>query len=281
MQAPLVSIIVPCYQQAQYLSNTLDSVIAQTFQSWEGIIVNDGSTDNTEEIALKYVEIDPRFRYFFQENQGVSAARNKAINHSQGKYILPLDADDLITPSYIEHAVNYLESHPECKLVYGLCEKFGEENGLWNLPEYDFQKLLFDNMIFIASVFRRIDFDKTIGFNENMRAGVEDWDFFLSLLGPDDKVFRLNEIVLKYRIKKSSRNTAAARDDTMVFLHRIIYNNHKEYYQPFVEDIITYVRKCNATQTYIDRVNNSLSMKIGRLMTAPFGKIRDMFRRII
>lgn len=279
--SPLVSVIVPCYNQAKYLPETLDCLIAQTYQCWSAVVIDDGSPDNVADIVSEYLEKDSRIKFVHTENCGVSAARNVAIrNHSVGKYILPLDGDDLITPIYLEHAVAYLETHPECKLVYGLAEKFGAEKGKWNLPEYDFQKLLFDNMIFNPAVFRREDFDRTIGYNENMRAGVEDWDFYLTLLGPEDKVHRLDELVYLYRIKKSSRNTVAAQDDTMIPLRRIIYNNHKEYYQPYVEDIITYVRKTNATQVYIDRVNNSLSMKIGRLFTMPFGKLRDFIRRI-
>ena len=279
--SPLVSVIVPCYNQAKYLPETLDCLIAQTYQCWEAVVIDDWSPDNVADIVSEYLEKDSRIKFVHTENCGVSAARNVAIrNHSVGKYILPLDGDDLITPIYLEHAVAYLETHPECKLVYGLAEKFGAEKGKWDLPEYDFQKLLFDNMIFNPAVFRREDFDRTIGYNENMRAGVEDWDFYLTLLGPEDKVHRLDELVYLYRIKKSSRNTVAAQDDTMIPLRRIIYNNHKEYYQPYVEDIITYVRKTNATQVYIDRVNNSLSMKIGRLFTMPFGKLRDFIRRI-
>lgn len=279
IERPLVSIIVPCYNQAKYLPETLDSILAQTYQNWEAVIMDDGSPDDTEAVAKEYKSRDARIKYAKQDNQGVSAARNNAIRkYSRGEYILLVDADDLITPYYIEHAVAYLEEHPECKMVYGLAEKFGAENGKWELPPYDFQKLLFDNMLFNAAVFRRVDFDKTPGFDEGMRAGVEDWDFFLSLLGPDDKVFRLNELVLKYRIKKTSRNTVAAQDDTMIPLRRIIYRNHKEYYEPYTEDIITYVRKCNATQVYIDRVNNSLSMKIGRFITRPFGKMRDIVK---
>lgn len=278
---PLVSVIVPCYNQARYLPETLDCLITQTYQCWEAIVIDDGSPDNVAEIAAGYAEKDTRIKFVHTENGGVSTARNVAIReHSSGKYILPLDADDLITPIYLERAVVYFEEHPECKLVYGLAEKFGAEKGRWDLPEYDFQKLLFDNMIFNSAMFRRSDFDKTIGYNENMRAGVEDWDFFLTLLGPEDKVHRLDELVCLYRIKKSSRNTVAAQDDTMIPLRRIIYNNHMEYYQSYVEDIITYVRKTNATQVYIDRVNNSLSMRIGRFFTLPFGKLRDFIRRI-
>lgn len=279
MSLPLVSVIVPCYKQAEYLPETLDCLLAQTYHNWECIVLDDESPDNTKEVAEGYALRDSRIRYMWQPNQGVSAARNNAIRSSHGKYIIPLDADDLITPIYLEHAVGYFESHPECKLVYGLAEKFGAESGKWDLPEYDFKTLLFDNMIFNPAVFRRSDFDNTIGYNENMRAGVEDWDFYLTLLGPEDKVHRLNELVYLYRIKRTSRNTVAAQDDTMIPLRRIIYNNHKEYYQSYIEDIITYVRRCNATQVYIDRVNNSLSMKIGRFFTWPFGKLKDFVRR--
>lgn len=279
IEQPLVSVIVPSYKQAAFLPETLECIIAQTYWNWEAIIMDDGSPDNTEAVANKYVSRDSRIRYAKQANSGVSAARNNAIKmYSSGKYILPLDADDLITPYYIEHAVIYFEEHPECKLVYGLAEKFGAEKGMWNLPPYDFNVLLFDNIIFNSAIFKREDFDKTIGYNENMRAGVEDWDFYLTLLKPDDYVYRMNELVYLYRIKNISRNTVAAQDDTMIPLRRIIYRNHKEYYEPYTEDIITYVRKCNATQVYIDRVNNSLSMKIGRFITRPFGKMRDIVK---
>lgn len=278
----MVSVIVPCFNQGKYLPETLESIIAQTYRDWECVVIDDGSTDNAATVASGYAEKDSRIKFVHTENKGVSAARNYAIReHSSGKYILPLDGDDLITPIYLEHAVAYFEEHPEVKLVYGLAEKFGAENGKWDLPEYDFQRLLFDNMIFNPAMFRRSDFDQTIGYNENMRAGVEDWDFYLTLLGPEDKVHRLDELVYLYRIKKSSRNTEAAQDDTMIPLRRIIYNNHKEYYRPYVEDIITYVRKTNATQVYIDRVNNSLSMRIGRFFTLPFGKLRDLCRRFL
>lgn len=275
MEKPLVSVIVPCYKQAGFLPETLDCILAQTYNNWECIVIDDGSPDNTEEVAGEYVKKDSRIKYMRQENQGVSAARNNAIRHSNGKYILPLDADDLITPIYLEEAVAYFESHPECKLVYGLAEKFGAENGPWDLAEYSFQKMLFENLIFNPAMFRRSDFDKTIGYNENMREGVEDWDFWLTLLGPDDNVHRLDKLVYLYRIKKESRNTVARNDAKMAKLFRTIYNNHKEYYQDYVQDIISYVRKCNAAQGRMDKLNNSLSMKIGRAVTLPFGKLRD------
>ena len=91
-----ISVIVPCYQQGEYLSETLNSVLNQTYPYWECIIVNDGSTDNTKEVAALFCQKDNRFHYIEKENQGPSIARNTGINASQGEFILPLDADDII-----------------------------------------------------------------------------------------------------------------------------------------------------------------------------------------
>ena len=103
----LVSIIIPCYNQADYLPETLESIIQQTYPDWEAIIVNDGSPDNTEEIALQYTQKDSRFKYYKKENGGLSSARNYGIHRANGKYIIPLDSDDLIAPTFIEEGINF------------------------------------------------------------------------------------------------------------------------------------------------------------------------------
>ena len=99
---PLISVIVPCYNQAQYLDECLQSVLDQTYTDWECIIVNDGSPDHTEEIAKKWVEKDTRFIYLSKENGGLSSARNAGIEIAKGEWILPLDADDKIGNLYLE-----------------------------------------------------------------------------------------------------------------------------------------------------------------------------------
>ena len=142
----LVSIIIPCYNLSQYLSETLDSVLAQTYQSWECIIINDGSIDNTEKIAKLYVDKDKRFKYIYQNNQGVSSARNNGIRNSLGIYILPLDADDLIAPQYIEEAVLILNNYNDIKLVHCNYQNFGEVKGKV-YPKFSIKKLLTANMI--------------------------------------------------------------------------------------------------------------------------------------
>ena len=179
---PLVSIIIPCYNQGIFLGDTLESVISQTYKNWECIIVNDGSTDNTEVVAMKYTKTDNRFKYIYQENKGLSATRNKGIGYSSGKYILPLDSDDKIGSSYIEKSVGILENNPNIEIVYCDAELFGLSNGKWNLPEFSLEKMLGENCIFCSAFFRRETYDIVGGYKTNMKYGFEDWDFWLSII---------------------------------------------------------------------------------------------------
>ncbi len=94
----LVSIVVPCYNQAHFLDETLQSVLDQSYSNWECIIVNDGSPDNTEDIAKQWCNKDYRFTYLYKENGGLCSARNAGISISKGEFILPLDSDDIIAP---------------------------------------------------------------------------------------------------------------------------------------------------------------------------------------
>ena len=115
----IISVIIPCYNQAGYLPETLESLFQQTYPYWEAIIVNDGSPDDTEKIALEYVGKDQRVHYVYKENGGLSSARNKGIECARGEFILPLDADDIIKPEYIEKALKAFEQNPQIKLLPG------------------------------------------------------------------------------------------------------------------------------------------------------------------
>lgn len=113
----MVSIIVPCYNQEAYLADTLDSILEQSYQHWECLMIDDGSTDHTGQIALEYCKRDKRFKYFYQENAGVSAARNTAFQHIQGNYVQFLDGDDMIQPEKLRSQVEYLEAHTDVQIV--------------------------------------------------------------------------------------------------------------------------------------------------------------------
>src|SRR3712207_5573157 len=112
---PLVSVVIPCYKQAHFLGEAIESVLAQSYPHFEVVVVDDGSTDNTSEVAARY----PGVRCVRQDNQGLAAARNSGLAHSKGEYLLFLDADDRLLPHALEVGVERLEAHPECAFVSG------------------------------------------------------------------------------------------------------------------------------------------------------------------
>ena len=154
MKKGLVSVIMPCYNQGNYLPEALESIISQTYPNWECIIINDGSTDHSERVAKEYCQKDSRIRYIYQENAGVIAARNHAVSESLGEFILPLDADDTVSCHYLEKAVHVLTTDPSCKIVYGKGWLTGEKNEPFILPPFSIEGLLRDNCIFNSAIYR-------------------------------------------------------------------------------------------------------------------------------
>lgn len=234
MIKPVTSVIVPCYNQGDFLAETLESIFAQTYSNWECVIVDDGSTDNSKEVALVFCDKDERFHYHYQANQGLSAARNNGIKICHGKYILPLDADDLIHRDYLAEAVEVLEQREDVKVVYCRAEYFGEKTGEWKLPKFNMMEILYQNCIFCTSMYRRADFDQTSGYNTNMKYGLEDWDFWLSLLESGGDVYQIPYIRFFYRIKKKSMladlNRSNERNRKMALT---VMENHLSLYRKY------------------------------------------------
>ena len=276
MKPGKVSIIVPCYNQAAYLAETLNSVLAQTYQHWECVIVNDGSPDNTEEIANEYVAKDNRFKYLWEKNGGPSRARNFGILNSDGEYVLPLDADDLIAPTYIEKAMDHFSRYPETKLIYCKADTFGKCVGPWDLEEYDYESFIWNNCIFCSALFRRSDYDQTAGYNVNMVHGFEDWDFWLSLLKKDDLVYRIDEVLFHYRIKETSRTTKLLGNHLYESLIQIC-KNHLEIYLPYYEKILAYhsrLEEIPRLERELDGIRHSHAYRFGKLFLMPFSWLR-------
>lgn len=206
MKTPLVSVIIPCYNQAQYLDEALESVFNQSYKHWECIIVNDGSSDNTDKIAKKWIARDARFKYIFKENGGVSSARNLGIRIAVGEYILPLDGDDKIGKEYVKEAIMSFEKDNSLKVVYCKAEKFGDEKGEWILNHFSLYNLSKKNIIFCSALYRKNDWKSVGGYDVNMDNGLEDWEFWIAILKNGGKVYCLQEVGFYYRIKEKSRN---------------------------------------------------------------------------
>lgn len=275
MESPLVSIIIPCYNQAKYLEETLQSVLDQEYYNWECIIINDGSPDNTEEIALKWVSKDNRFKYIKIENGGVSNARNCGIRNSSGKYILPLDADDKIGINYAKEAINILESDSNVRIIYSNITFFGLRNEDICSPEYKFENMLIENQIHNSAFFRREDFPLQ-GYNVNMVEGLEDWDFWLNIVDKDIKVVKLEGFHFLYRIKESSRSTEIDLEtNKKLFIQ--IFRNHQNKFLKYINPIWDHAQ----SKRYKNDITYLLKRpqwQIGRIIYAPITalyKIRD------
>ncbi len=226
MFSPLVSVVVPCYNQEAYLNEALQSVADQTYSAWECLIVDDGSPDQTAEMAAGWVKRDPRFRLIKKVNGGLSSARNIGIKEARGEYILPLDADDKISANYIEGCIAYINTY-KAKVVYGCAVFFGEKSEKWNLPDYDYRLMLTRNLIFCTAMFARKDWESIGGYDEKMKDGLEDWDFWLRLLSPEDHVQRNEQIVFYYRIKEDSMITNLIKNKEREHkTHRYLYLKH-------------------------------------------------------
>lgn len=231
----LVSIIIPCYNAGAWLGETMESALAQSYPDVEVVIVDDGSTDAATQ-ALLHNHSWPRTRVFFKGNGGVASARNMAISHARGHYILPLDADDRIAPSYVEKAVRVLDQEPEVGIVYCRATKFGDEQGPWQLPDYTLRELVIDNVIFVSSLFRREDWGRVGGFSETLKMGVEDYDFWVKIVGLGREVRQLDEALFHYRVGHASRTTGFQQDrSTVVGTYAEIFRNNIDFYAKHAE----------------------------------------------
>ena len=227
----LVSVVVPIYNTEKYLAETVDSILASTYKDIEVILVNDGSTDGSADICRKYQNADPRVIYIEQENAGVVAARNRAVSIAKGEFILPVDSDDCIAPTYIEKAVAVMREHDNVGIVYCKAEFIGDRHGEWEMPPYTLPQMLWGNVIIEASMFRREDWEKVGGYKPCMESYCEDYDFWLSIIELSRDVHKIQEILVYYRVRNESRTKQLEMDiDKQIKGAKQIYDMHKNLY---------------------------------------------------
>ena len=173
-----------------------------------------------------------------------------------------------------------MTEHPETTLVYTKGDFFGKESGEWNLPEYNYENFIWQNCICSCAMYRRKDYDKTTGYNCNMIYGDEDWDFWLTLLNRYSIVHRIDECLFHYRIRKESR-TVSSLTSNLDKAKKLIYNNHKEIYQPYLDEIVLMHDKYNVAthqlhemQQKYNSLYTSWAYRIGKMLLKPFSIIR-------
>ncbi|MGD9835500.1 MAG: glycosyltransferase [Piscinibacter sp.] len=226
MKRPLVSVILPTYNCGRFVADAIDSVLSQTYQPIEVVVVDDGSTDDTLKVVARFGD---RVRVFTQANAGPAAARNRAVSEARGEYLAFLDGDDLWLPGHTETLMGQFERQSDCRVVYGgwlvwhpnqdgsfpplqvpaptLAPRVDPEGSGWL-----YSRLLFDSVIhIIASVIHRSVFDAVGGFDQTLRTG-SDYDFWLKVsrrhpavkLDVPVAVYRQNHSSVTYTLRKEN-----------------------------------------------------------------------------
>ncbi|WOD43977.1 glycosyltransferase [Hwangdonia lutea] len=273
----LISIVIPCYNDAKFIDQAIDSALSQTHSNKEIIVVDDGSNQKTKDI-LKGLEskIDILIT---QENQGQSTARNEGIKAAHGEYILILDSDDFFETMFSEKAVNVFLEKNDIKLVtcYANLLFENETSSLYKPNGGKLEDFLFVNQALGTSMFRKKDWELCGGYDESMREGFEDWEFFIRLLARGGVAYVIKEPLYNYR-KRSDSTTTKANSKKYRLLKHIYIKNKDLYIDKFETTIHHLIKRIEREEKEKIKNTERLEFKIGKAVLMPLRWVKSLLR---
>jgi glycosyltransferase involved in cell wall biosynthesis len=222
---PLVSIVIVCHNYGRYLAEAIESALAQTYQNREVVVVDDGSTDDSRDVAHRY----PALRVVSNPHQGVERACNEVIPTVAGEYFVLLDADDALAPTYVDELLAALRRNPDAAYAYCRPLLFGARTGPMRcLPFSAYFLVRRTNFVNKAALTRKADFVALGGYSEDLADhAFEDWDFFLRMLGAGKRGTYVRSPLLRWRRhSEGSRNPEA--DEAVARSAGFIRARHQE-----------------------------------------------------
>ncbi|TJY32896.1 glycosyltransferase [Pontimicrobium aquaticum] len=274
----LISIIIPCYNDAKFIEQAIDSAINQTHTNKEIIVVDDGSNKDTK-VVLKSLEskID---KLIAQENLGQSTARNNGIKQANGNYVLVLDSDDYFENSFCQKALDIFNNDSNIKLVTCYANLVFEKktnNYIYKPKGGTVESFLTSNSALGSAMFKKNDWNSCGGYDETMRNGLEDWEFYIRLLSRGGKAEVIKEPLYNYR--KRENTTTAKANKAKYDLLKFIFAKHKDlnirYYDSFMKQLVSKIEK-EEKEKFKNR--ERIEFKIGELVLKPFRWIKAIFR---
>ena len=239
---PLVSVVIASFNYGKYLHETIDSVLAQTFQDFEIIVIDDGSTDPYTKEILSVLD-KPKTQIVFQSNQGLPTTRNNGIKIAQGKYICCLDSDDCLAPTYLEKCVYQLETR-NLDVCFSWVQTFGESTFLWETGPFLIDALMKLNSVSVSAVFKKACWELVGGYKEAMTHGYDDWEFWLTIAEHGALGDCIPEPLMLHR--KHATSMSAGR---------------KHRYDSILEDIKGVHRKLFQDPAYVKRIRKQQRRK--------------------
>jgi len=221
-----ISVIIPCYNSGEVIKHAIDSIFEQTYKDFEIIVVNDGSDDSETIQILENLSND--IKVINQSNKGLSAARNTGAQNAKGKYILPLDCDDYLSPNFLEKMIDKIKVSENLAYVFSDIKMFGEKKGILN-REYNYFVQLFTNQLPYCLLMDKKLWREVGGYDEKMKLGYEDWEFNIRLGKNGYYGLRVNEPLFNYRV--SSQGMMKSKSDkNYIAILRQIRSKHKDLY---------------------------------------------------
>ena len=275
---PKISVIVPCHNLGRYVEEAVDSVLAQTDQDVEIIVVNDGSTDGATNAVLAALE-RPRTRVLTTENRGLASARNHALAHARGRYVCALDADDRLHPQFVERTSAVLDGDPDVAFVSTWAECFGLEHWIWRQERCDFPTLLAENVVLTAALVRREAIDAIGGYDAGRDLyGDEDWDLWISLVERGMRGTILPEVLFFYRQREGSMRRQAERADVRLRVRRNLVDKHRATYERHLTGTLLLKEdECGRLLRENSRIERELTTQLEPLVAARTAE-RDRLR---
>lgn len=262
---PIVSVVIPVYNAKEYLEETIESVVNQSYKNIEIILVNNCSTDKDTITLLK--RLSNLYKVVESEIKGLAQARNDGIQEASGEFILPLDADDLLKPDFVKRCIHLFQEKPELSLVRTHIELFGKKKGTIIFEEYLFAKLLARNLMTATSMFKKRDWERIGGYDNSFNICFEDWEFWINLLKDGGEVGTVDDTLFRYRIRKNSMMHSL----NLVKLKEVrknIWEKHKSLYGKYFVD---------PTESFEHKfVVDSKANRLGNILLAPFSKFKLM-----
>jgi len=234
----LVSAIVPCHNFGLYIHHTVDSLLSQTPGVNEIIIVDDGSTDEFTLEQLKKYEDHPLVRVIYSENLGPSSARNIGFSHSQGRYLLLCDGDDMFREDFVAKAVTLLDDYPLLGAVSSWTLCFGEVDFVWFPMGGSVQNFISSITCPCAGLVRREAWVDSGGFDVSYKIGYEDWDFWLRVTKKGWLIHIIPELLFYYRQKKESRVKNTFQNHDEIYKDQIM-QNHPDVFKNILSQSVT------------------------------------------
>jgi GT2 family glycosyltransferase/SAM-dependent methyltransferase len=244
--SPAVSVIIPCFNLGAYLDEAVQSVLDQSYQDFEILIVDDGSDDPvTRHLLASYRR--PRTRIIRTENRGVAAARNIGLEAAAGRYLAFLDADDALEPRFLERTVARLDADEALAFAGCWLRTFGEKEWAWQPESCDFPWLLAEDTVCTAAPTSREALLAVGGYDEDERIdGYEDWELAISLVANGFPGTILPEVLFRYRIRPESKSSLRTQPENHARVMEYLVDKHADVYRAHADGVIAAIRRRTA-----------------------------------